>query len=230
VYYELSMADRLPLWRLGLFALAVVGLHLVALWLALTALMPPRVAELVPVLSVRVLDPLPVVPPSEAAGKVPAPPKAVATARSSPPALPRKAPSPPLSTPIATPPVAPAVPALAAVGSAGAPPAAPAVAAAAPAPAALVAARFDADYLDNPGPVYPAASRRLGEAGRVILRVRVSTQGLPLAVDIRQSSGFSRLDEAARAAVEHWRFVPARQAGEAVDSSVLVPLQFVLEN
>jgi protein TonB len=48
-------------------------------------------------------------------------------------------------------------------------------------------------------------------------------------VEIKQSSGFSRLDEAARAAVERWRFIPARQGSETVDSSVLVPLQFALE-
>jgi protein TonB len=45
-------------------------------------------------------------------------------------------------------------------------------------------------------------------------------------VDIKQSSGFPRLDEAARAAVERWRFVPARQGTEAVEASVLVPLHF----
>jgi protein TonB len=62
-----------------------------------------------------------------------------------------------------------------------------------------------------------------------VLRVRVSAHGLPLAVEIKQSSGFPRLDEAARAAVERWRFIPARQGSETVDSSVLVPLQFALE-
>ncbi|MER2625795.1 MAG: energy transducer TonB, partial [Accumulibacter sp.] len=109
-----------------------------------------------------------------------------------------------------------------------APAAAPAAVAAPP--PALVGARFDADYLHNPKPVYPAASRRLGEEGRVLLRVRVSAQGLPLSVDIRQSSGSPRLDEAARAAVERWRFVPAKQGTEAVESTVVVPLQFTLDS
>jgi protein TonB len=49
-------------------------------------------------------------------------------------------------------------------------------------------------------------------------------------VDIKQSSGFPRLDEAARAAVERWRFVPARQGTEAVEASVLVPLHFSLDS
>lgn len=94
----------------------------------------------------------------------------------------------------------------------------------------VTAARFDADYLKNPKPVYPNASRRLGEEGRVVLRVRVSADGLPLSVEIRQSSGHMRLDDAARAAVEQWRFVPARQGQDAIESTVLVPLSFALHN
>ncbi|MCC7313005.1 MAG: TonB family protein [Sulfuritalea sp.] len=89
--------------------------------------------------------------------------------------------------------------------------AAPSTVAATPAP--IVPPRFDADYLRNPAPEYPAVSRRMGEEGRVVLRVRVSVQGSPLAVELKQSCGFIRLDEAARAAVEKWRFVPARQGG-----------------
>ena len=99
-----------------------------------------------------------------------------------------------------------------------------------PTPGSGIAVRFDAAYLHNQKPVYPVASRRLGEEGRVLLRVRVSAHGQPLEVDVKQSSGFSRLDEAARAAVERWRFVPARQGTEAVEASVLVPLHFSLDS
>lgn len=98
-----------------------------------------------------------------------------------------------------------------------------------PAPlATFTAARFAADYLHNPQPVYPAISRRLGEEGRVVLAVRVSALGSVLAVAIDQSSGFARLDDAARLGVEQWRFVPARLGSEAVAASVLVPLRFSL--
>ena len=99
-----------------------------------------------------------------------------------------------------------------------------------PTPGPGIAVRVDAAYLHNPKPVYPVASRRLGEEGRVLLRVRVSAHGLPAEVDVKQSSGFPRLDEAARAAVERWRFVPARQGTEAVEASVLVPLHFSLDS
>lgn len=100
----------------------------------------------------------------------------------------------------------------------------------APAPAPVTAARFDADYLQNPKPVYPPMSRRLNEEGKVILRVKVSRDGHPLAVEIKQSSGYPRLDEAARNAVERWRFVPARQGDQAIEAAVLVPLNFTLNS
>jgi periplasmic protein TonB len=91
---------------------------------------------------------------------------------------------------------------------------------------ALTAARFDADYLHNPAPAYPAQSRRLKEEGTVLLLVRVSVEGTPLSVEIRNSSGFERLDEAGLQAVRQWRFVPAKRGSENVAASVLVPIQF----
>lgn len=91
---------------------------------------------------------------------------------------------------------------------------------------ALTAARFDADYLHNPAPAYPAQSRRLKEEGTVLLLVRVSAEGTPLSVEIRNSSGFERLDEAGLQAVRQWRFVPAKRGSDNVSASVLVPIQF----
>jgi protein TonB len=99
-----------------------------------------------------------------------------------------------------------------------------------PAPPALVAARFDAAYLNNPRPAYPAASRRLGEEGKVVLKVRVAADGRALAVNLEKSSNFERLDEAACQAVARWRFTPARRGDETVESSVLVPLVFRLDD
>ena len=98
-----------------------------------------------------------------------------------------------------------------------------------PPPVPVTAARFDADYLQNPAPAYPPVSRRMREEGRVLLLVRVSASGQAEAAQVRQSSGFERLDEAALAAVRQWRFVPARRGDEAVAASVLVPLVFRLD-
>lgn len=89
---------------------------------------------------------------------------------------------------------------------------------------------FDAAYLDNPPPQYPAIARRSGEQGRVLLRVLVTAGGLAESVDVRTSSGSPRLDTAAQETVRRWRFVPARQGNHAVAAWVLVPINFTLEN
>jgi protein TonB len=100
-----------------------------------------------------------------------------------------------------------------------------------PAPAAppVIAPVFDADYLQNPAPAYPRISRHLNEEGRVLLRVWVRSDGSAERVEIARSSGFERLDRSAREAVARWRFLPARQGEQAVASSVLVPVAFVLK-
>lgn len=108
-------------------------------------------------------------------------------------------------------------------------PAQASLAAAAPAGTPLVEPRFDAAYLRNPPPAYPPQSRRQGEEGKVLLRVRVSADGQPEAVEISQGSGFPRLDAAARDAVRRWRFLPARRGNEPVAAAVLVPVLFRLD-
>lgn len=108
---------------------------------------------------------------------------------------------------------------------------APAAVAAAPVAAAAVSyspPSFGAKYLDNPKPGYPMIARRRGLEGTVRLDVRVSAEGIPVAVKVRESGGHESLDEAAVTAVWHWRFVPARRGGEAVEASVVVPIRFRL--
>lgn len=148
-------------------------------------------------------------------------------------ALPRPQPAPPQAAPQRpTPPLAATT---SSVPAANAPVAAPPESKPAPAaPAAAAteavsAARFDADYLKNPAPVYPPLARRMGEEGRVVLRVQVTAQGTADSVELMTSSGSDRLDQAALKAVRNWRFVPARRGGEAVASAVLVPITFKLE-
>jgi protein TonB len=90
-------------------------------------------------------------------------------------------------------------------------------------------ARFDADYLKNPAPAYPPLSRRMGEEGKVVLRVSVNAQGSAESVEIRTSSGSQRLDESAQKTVRNWKFIPAKRGDSAVQSWVLVPIIFKLE-
>jgi protein TonB len=108
-------------------------------------------------------------------------------------------------------------------------PSAASASAPAPAPAAVSAPRFDAAYLQNPAPVYPALSRRMKEQGKVMLRVHVSPNGAADQVELRDSSGSARLDTAALETVKRWRFLPARQGEQSVPAWVLVPISFYLE-
>ncbi|MCP4696016.1 MAG: energy transducer TonB [Gammaproteobacteria bacterium] len=86
-----------------------------------------------------------------------------------------------------------------------------------------------AAFLHNPKPRYPRRSRRLGEEGKVVLRVQVDKSGRAKTVEIKSSSGFSRLDKAAVKAVWKWRFVPAKQGGQAVDGWMPVSVVFELK-
>lgn len=99
-----------------------------------------------------------------------------------------------------------------------------------PAPIAVTPPVFNADYVENPPPAYPALSRRLGEQGRVILRVLVNPAGSADDVQVRSSSGHPRLDAAARDTVRGWKFVPARRGGQPVAAWVLIPISFRLES
>lgn len=94
----------------------------------------------------------------------------------------------------------------------------------------IVPPRFDAAYLQNPPPDYPSLSRRLGEEGRIILRVLITPEGLPRDIQLQASSGFPRLDQAALQTVRRWRFAPAMRGDEPLAAWVLVPIRFNLES
>ena len=67
------------------------------------------------------------------------------------------------------------------------------------------------------------------EEGKVLLLVQVSAHGTAAHVRVRQSSGFTRLDDAALEAVRQWHFVPAKRGEEAIAASVIVPIVFRIE-
>src|SRR3989338_7866406 len=101
-----------------------------------------------------------------------------------------------------------------------------------PAPAAPTKIELpssDASYLNNPKPSYPAISKRMGEQGKVVLRVLIGIDGTPQKVEINKSSGFDRLDRQAQEAVMRWRFVPGKRNGVPETMWNLVPVNFVLE-
>ena len=84
-------------------------------------------------------------------------------------------------------------------------------------------------YSKSPKPRYPLSAVRRHQEGIVLLRVRVSTQGEPLQIEVLQSSGVRALDEAAVQAVRNWEFTPARIGTQAVESEIQVPIQFKLD-
>ena len=81
----------------------------------------------------------------------------------------------------------------------------------------------------NAPPRYPASARRLGQEGRVVLRLEVLPDGSTSAPSVVYSSGVASLDQAAQAAVARWRFTPASAAGRAVAATVEVPIVFRLD-
>lgn len=98
-----------------------------------------------------------------------------------------------------------------------------------PAVSASTPIYIPADYAaSNRPPDYPALSRRYQEEGTVILRVLVRSDGAAGQIEIGTSSGYPLLDQAARRAVQRWRFVPATNNGQAVSDWFLLPVRFTL--
>ena len=85
-------------------------------------------------------------------------------------------------------------------------------------------------YLYNPKPAYPKDARARRQQGQVIVVATVTADGFPEEIAVNQTSGFDSLDRAALQAVKTWRFVPARDDGQPVDSRVEIPFNFLLPN
>lgn len=211
-------------WRAIDFSLvaSVVIAHIGAVWLAFKA---PATIDLpaspVPV-SARLIAAAPL--PSAAAS--PARHRPSTDSRPAPNTQPRPA---SVSTPSTTPNLADSAPAdtatsvTPAANTADAGPAAPLP----PATPALVSEGIE--YLRAPAPQYPRAARSLGEEGRVLLKVLVDVGGQPREIEIAESSGYPRLDAAARTAIAQALFKPYRKGGLAQPMWARVPIHFQLK-
>lgn len=87
---------------------------------------------------------------------------------------------------------------------------------------------YDAKNLGNPQPQYPTLSKRRGEEGTVLIRAFVDASGIASKVEIFKSSQFELLDNAALEAIKKWHFVPAKKFGQNLASSVIIPINFKL--
>jgi protein TonB len=210
-------------------AAGVLLLHGAALWALQTGLLQRMVEVVMPVelVSEFMAPPRPQVEPPPAP-----PPKQPVTPA---PAVPQKAMPLPPPMPVAIADATPTPQAPTGVVASAAPlPPMTAPQAAVPAPAAPPAPKVelpssDADYLQNPKPAYPPMSKRMGEQGRVVVRVLIGVDGGAQKAEIRTSSGFERLDQAALATAQRWRYVPGKRGGVAEAMWFNVPINFVLE-
>jgi protein TonB len=87
----------------------------------------------------------------------------------------------------------------------------------------------DAAYLQNPAAVYPSISKRLGEQGKVLVRVLIGADGAPQKAELKRSSGFDRLDRSALEYVMKCRYVPGKVGGVPQAMWYEAPVNFVLE-
>jgi protein TonB len=133
-----------------------------------------------------------------------------------PPPPPKSAPPPPPAyvPPVDVPTTATAgVNAIASVSATPAPPPPPAAPAVAVRTAPIINAAASCQK-----PEYPSASRRNEEEGTVQLRFLIGPEGNVLESQVEKSSGFTRLDEAARSALSRCQFKPGTLNGKPEQS------------
>ena len=215
---------------------SVVMFHIAALWAMHTGLLQRVVEVVVPVMAISQAEPPPPPPKPPEPVKPPEPPKLTPPPKTPQPVLtPPPTPQPPApATPeppavLAAPTAAPTAPAVQAAPPAPPPPAPPAPPPPPAAPAKVEMPSSKADYLHNPPPDYPRMSKRLGEQGKVVLKVLIGTDGAPQKVELVTSSGFERLDKSAMDAAMRWRYVPGKRGGVPEAMWYQVPIQFTLE-
>jgi TonB family protein len=77
-------------------------------------------------------------------------------------------------------------------------------------------------------PLYPRIAREQGWQGKVVLRARITAEGIVKNATVQESSGFPVLDDSAVQAVKAWSFEPAKNGEFAVASTVDLPIRFDL--
>ena len=216
---------------------AVIAIHIALLALVLTARetpprpvesktitaqliseAPPQPAAAAPALESRPVPPTPVPPKPKPTPK----PRQI---------TPPRAKAPPVALPETT---APSPVAAAASDSAPPAPAAPAAPAqAAPAigrPTMAISAPKDVAHLECniATPDYPVLSRRRGESGTAVVKFVVGLTGKIENIELKRSSGSSRLDDAALDAMRASACKPYKENGEAIRAAYSQPFVFGL--
>ncbi len=82
-------------------------------------------------------------------------------------------------------------------------------------------------FLSRTAPVYPEQARRLGQEGKVLLRLSIDERGTLQKVEVLKSAGCG-FDEAAVEAVKRSTFRPATIEGKPAPCIARLPIRFVL--
>ena len=208
-YQQRTKTKRLP------SLMVVLVLHVILLWLIQSGLARQAITLTQESVEALLLTDAAPPPPPVAAPKTPSP----------------KTPLPPViqppitaATPVIT---APTAPAINVTPTQNTPPTAP-TASSAPSPSIRTGAAI------QPGascakPDYPSASRRLEEEGTVSLKFLIGVDGRVLQAEIEKTSGFPRLDEAARNALSKCQFRPGTIDGKAEQSWASIKYTWRLE-
>ena len=208
-YQQRTKTKRLP------SLMVVLVLHGILLWLIQSGLARQAITLTQESVEALLLTDAAPPPPPIAAPKTPSP----------------KTPLPPViqppitaATPVIT---APTAPAINVTPTQSTPPTAP-TASSAPSPSIRTGAAI------QPGascakPDYPSASRRLEEEGTVSLKFLIGVDGRVLQAEIEKTSGFPRLDEAARNALSKCQFRPGTIDGKAEQSWASIKYTWRLE-
>jgi protein TonB len=207
-------------------ASGVVLFHAAALW-ALQSGLLRRAAEVVipiEIMSQFVEPPKPKVdppppPPPPKVTKAPPPPRPQAIREPKP----TPAPSAPVGTTEPPPPPAPPAPEPAPPAPPSPPPAPPA------APKVVEITAAQAQWLRKPAPRRPTLSDRLGEYGTVVIAVYFTRNGTVRRTEIQKSSGYDRLDKAARDAVALSSLTVSQHPNASEDTLFMLPASIIFD-
>jgi protein TonB len=216
----------------------VAAVHVALLAVVLTLRHEPVEATIESrVMTAQLLPPAPVAAPVAMQSVAPPPPTPAPSLRTRPKVQPKPTPTPkPTPAPLHESPAPSPTP----VAAAEPTPAAPPAPVAPPAPAAPaigrqtmeITAPKNVSHLDCniAKPDYPALSRRRGESGTAYVKFVVGLTGKLENIELKKSSGFSRLDDAALAAAHSSACKPYLEDGQPVRAAYTQPYNFNLED